>query len=861
VVERCVFINYRGEDSSSSGAWLYTELTHRLGDQHLFLDAESIPAGADFAQELLDRVRSARILLAVIGPRWLTATDPTTGRRRIDDPQDWIRRELAEAFAAGVRVIPVLTDQAELPAAADLPADIAALSRCQYRHLRRREPTSDLARIVADLTSLDPILAAAVKDRDNAPRQLPAAPVGFVGRVDHLAALDRIFTSPDSTSEAGGQGSGMTVVISAIGGAGGIGKTWLALAWAYCNLHRFPDGQLAVDLRGFSPDDPRPAADVLAEFLAALGVDRDHQPADPDARAALYRTRTTGKRLLIVLDNAATPEQVVPLLPGGTSCAVLVTSRHRLLALLTRHGARPVHLDVLPDTEARALLTAALDDTHTSARAIPAADRAVHDLIALCGGFPLALGVVAARIRTHPDLLDEIVTDLRDLGLDALDSADPDASLPTVLSWSVQRLTKQQRIAFGLLGIAPGPDIDLSAATHLTGLSEHDSRTVLRGLVDASLITHNPGGRYAMHDLVRDYAATTARDHLAERVRQAALERVVDFYRYTTHAADHLLNPHRRPILLDPPVPGTRPHRLDDVPTALAWLDTHHPHLLAAQRIAATHSRHQAVWHLTWALVSFHLRRGHWRDHVAVSQAAREAATHLPDSTALLYAQRYCGRAIAVLGAPEQGIELLHQALALAEHHPDPTHQAKIHSALSWVWSQLGNDRQALEHARHALGLIHPLDQPVLEARMLSRVGWYAARLSDYDTARAHCQAALALHRQHQHHDHAEADTLDSLGYIAHHTGQHTHALDYYRQAVAVYREHGDAWLVAETLDRLGQTYAALGDHEQARAAWRQALQLYQTQQGLPAGDVDIERVQHQLDELDNPDRATGSHK
>ncbi|HEX4703619.1 MAG TPA: TIR domain-containing protein [Pseudonocardiaceae bacterium] len=153
-----MFINYRGEDSHGYGALLYTELTRQFGKEQVFLDAESIPAGADFERELLDRVRSSRVLLAVMGRRWLTA-DPN-GRRRIDDPDDWIRRELAEAFTSGVRVIPILTDDAELPCAAELPADIAALSRCQYRHLRRREPTTDLARIVTELTSLDPNLAA-----------------------------------------------------------------------------------------------------------------------------------------------------------------------------------------------------------------------------------------------------------------------------------------------------------------------------------------------------------------------------------------------------------------------------------------------------------------------------------------------------------------------------------------------------------------------------------------------------------------------------------------------------------------------------------------------------------------------------
>ncbi|HEY3607100.1 MAG TPA: TIR domain-containing protein, partial [Pseudonocardiaceae bacterium] len=167
-----VFINYRGEDSDSYGALLYTELARQFGVEQVFLDAESIPAGADFVEELLGRVRSAGVLLAVIGPRWLTAADPT-GRRRIDDPADWIRRELAEAFTAGVRVIPVLTEQVEIPAETDLPADIAALSRCQYRHLRRREPIADLARIVTDLAGLDPTLTA--RSRDSAPHHDPLA--------------------------------------------------------------------------------------------------------------------------------------------------------------------------------------------------------------------------------------------------------------------------------------------------------------------------------------------------------------------------------------------------------------------------------------------------------------------------------------------------------------------------------------------------------------------------------------------------------------------------------------------------------------------------------------------------------------
>jgi hypothetical protein len=176
MVERAIFISYRSADSHGYAPLLYRDLTSHFGKDLVFRDADSIPAGADFVEELLGRVRSARVLLAVIGQHWLTVADPATGRRRIDDPADWIRRELAEAFAAGVRVIPILIDQAELPRETDLPADIAALSRCQARHLRQRESTSDLARIVTDLTTLDPFLAAKA-NAGTAPELIPAAPL------------------------------------------------------------------------------------------------------------------------------------------------------------------------------------------------------------------------------------------------------------------------------------------------------------------------------------------------------------------------------------------------------------------------------------------------------------------------------------------------------------------------------------------------------------------------------------------------------------------------------------------------------------------------------------------------------------
>jgi len=238
-----VFINYRGEDSDTAAALIDRELAARLGSDRVFLDCRSIPAGADFAEELLGRLRACSVLVVVIGPRWLSLTD-AAGRRRIDDPQDWIRREITEALSHGLRVIPVLTGDAALPAEADLPADIAGLSHRQYLPLRHRQTPLDLAFLAERITETDPELAKIAARRQatgRVPRQLPAAVAYFAGRTPELANLTGLL---GSRAERGG-----TVVISAIGGTAGVGKTALAVHWAHQVADRFPDGQLYVNCR------------------------------------------------------------------------------------------------------------------------------------------------------------------------------------------------------------------------------------------------------------------------------------------------------------------------------------------------------------------------------------------------------------------------------------------------------------------------------------------------------------------------------------------------------------------------------------------------------------------------------------
>ncbi|MBB5953872.1 DNA-binding SARP family transcriptional activator/tetratricopeptide (TPR) repeat protein [Saccharothrix tamanrassetensis] len=666
------------------------------------------------------------------------------------------------------------------------------------------------------------------------PRQLPAAPQHFTGRDRELAALT---TALDDAA------AGRTVVISAIAGTGGIGKTWLALHWAHRHADRFPDGQLFVDLRGFSPDSaPMDPAVVVRGFLHALGVEPARLPVDAHAQTALFRSLVADKRVLIVADNAADAGQVGPLLPGGASCTVLVTSRSRLAGLTAGHGAHHVPLDVLSDDEARALLSARLGAGRV--RAEPAA---VAELIRLCGGFPLALGIVAARAHTRLDQpMATLAEELRDLGLGALDDDDPTASLPAVLSWSYRALPPDQATAFALLGMATGPDIDLPAVAGLTGLSPRETMTVLRGLEQASLLTRDNRGRYHMHDLIRSYATTTARRELTEQAREAGLRRLLDFYTHTAYAAARLLHPDRPPIRLDPPVPGVRPHPLPDVPAAMAWFDAEYPNLLAAQHTATTHHWHHAVWQLAWTLGTFYQRRGHLYDQLAGWRTGLAAAAHLPDPATRVVAHRHLGLAYTNLRRHEEAIGHLREAIALAEHHQDLLQQAETHRVLAGAFELSGDDRKALDHSIRALDLFRALARPVGEADALNDVGWYAARMGEYETAREHCEAALALYHRHQ--DPAgEAASLDSLGYIAHHTGHHAEAIRHYQQALALYRRHDNTYFAADALADLGHPHAALGRPEEARAVWREALELYRAQ----GRDADVERVQRQLDALD----------
>ncbi|WP_353069063.1 BTAD domain-containing putative transcriptional regulator [Amycolatopsis sp. DG1A-15b] len=659
------------------------------------------------------------------------------------------------------------------------------------------------------------------------PRELRAAPTSFVGR---RGALHRLDADLDAARSSG------TMMISAVTGTGGLGKTWLALRWAHRHLDRFPDGQLFVDLRGFGPDDlPMAPAAALRGFLTALGIDEGSIPPDAHTRSALFRSLTAKKRMLVVLDNAAGTDQIVPLLPGGESCAVVVTSRNRLAGLITTHDAGRVPLDVLSAGEARDLLTARLGTTR-----VDAARTAVDELVDLCGGLPLALSVIAGRAGAP---LSTTVSELRQSGLDGLADDDPSASLPTVLSWSYRALTEEQAVTFGLLAGVPGPDAGLFTAANLTGLPPARTQAVLRGLEQASLLERDSRGRYRMHDLIRAYATGTAR-HLPDAVRDAALRRVLDYCAHTAFHAGLLLDAHRGPVEIAPPAPSTHVPSLPDTRAAMAWFISERATLLAAQQAAALQHRHDTVWWLALSSDTFHHRRGHRHDRLAVWRAAAHAATHLAHPAPRVIASRHLGRACAALGLREEAVEHLHHAIGLAEDHDKIYELAHAHQTLGRVLGQ-HDDHQALHHATRALHLFFDLDAPLCIAHGHNAVGWHTARLGDHDSAHGHFRAALTLHRE-QHNPAGEANSLDSLGYIEHARGNHHRAIDHYTQALTLRRSLGNAYDSASTLEHLGPPHVALGRPDQARTVWQEAQQLFRRQ----GRDRDAEHVQRQLDTL-----------
>ena len=653
------------------------------------------------------------------------------------------------------------------------------------------------------------------------PRQLPAAVAHFVGRAAELKVLDGLLgQAPGSRDWNGG-----AVIISAIGGTAGVGKTALAVHWAHQVADRFPDGQLYANLRGFDPaGTPAAPGEVIRAFLNALQVPADRIPPGPAEQAALYRSLLAGRRMLIVLDNARDAAQVRPLLPGAPGSVVVVTSRSQLAGLAATEGARLVNLNMLTGDEAAELLARRLGLDRVSAE-----PEAAGELAGLCGGLPLALAITAARAAArHGFRLTALVAGLRDEHgrLDALDAGEETASIRAVFSWSYRSLAAPAAGLFRLLGLHSGPDISAPAAASLAGLDLAQARGLLNQIAAACLITEHAPGRYAFHDLLRTYAAEQAHTLDPGAGQRDAICRVLDHYLHTSAAADRLLNPQRDPINPEPPEPGTTPEGFAGYGQAMAWFEAEHAVLLAAVTLAARQGFDTHAWQLPWALATFLDRRDHWHDWEAVQRTAVAAAQRLGDKAAQAHTRRGLGHVCTMLGSYQDGRDQFKQALRLYSGLGDHIGQARAHSDAAWSYEKQGHYQKALDHSQQALYLSRAADHRAAEAAALNLLGWQSAHLGNYQRALASCQPALDLYRDLGDR-HGQAITWDSLGYAHSHLGDHTQAITCYNHALNLYHELGSRYFQARTLAHLGDTCYAAGQHQAACDARQQALAIF----------------------------------
>jgi tetratricopeptide (TPR) repeat protein len=671
--------------------------------------------------------------------------------------------------------------------------------------------------------------AAAAPGAETAvPRQLPSAVAHFTGRAGELAALDGLL------ADAGGTAQG-TVVISAVAGTAGVGKTALAVRWAHQAAGRFRDGQLYVNLRGFDPSGvPVTPGEAIRGFLDALGVPAGQIPREPDSRAALYRTLLAGRQVLIVLDNARDEQQVRPLLPAGPGCLVIITSRSQLAGLAAAEGARLVALDVLSQDEARQVLAARLGGR---AAAEPGA---VDEIARLCGRLPLALVVAAARAAARPRLpLAGLAVMLRDAGgrLDALDVGDPAVNVRAVLSWSAGHLGPAGARMFALLGLHPGPDITAAAAASLAGTDPRAAERAVQELAAASLLAEHLPGRYAFHDLLRAYAAERAEDLDAD-TRRAAVGRMLDHYLHTARAAALLLSPTREQVSPAPPAsPGVTPETLADRRRALDWFEAEHQVLSAAVALAADAGFDACAWQLSWAVADYLQPSGRWQELDVIERTGLAAAARLGDLAGQAALSRRLGGACTMLGDYLQASDHLSRCLELYGRLGDRDGQARAHMDLCNLRESQGRRVDALYHAGQALSHSQASGNRARQAAALLNLGWLRALLGDYQQAIDICKEALAQ-CQELGLAYPEAAAWDNLGYAEHHLGNLSEAAACYQRSLGFFLESGDRYRQALILDHLGDNYRAAGESGEARKAWQQALDIFDDLRRPEAGNV-----------------------
>jgi DNA-binding SARP family transcriptional activator len=686
------------------------------------------------------------------------------------------------------------------------------------------EPGPGLRELHQRMLSADPALAvtgptppAEAEPQRDTPRELPPSPPGFTGRSAELRALTGML-------DRSGEHAPGAVVISAIGGTAGVGKTALAVRWAHQAAGRFPDGQLYVNLRGYDPDQPVPAADALAGFLRSLGVPGQDIPPEADQRAARYRSLLAGKRMLVVLDNAGSADQVRPLLPGNPACTVVVTSRDALAGLVARDGAVRLDLDVLPVEEAVALLRVLIGPR------VDADPGAAAELAGRCCRLPLALRVAAELAASRPATpLAGLAGELADLRtrLDLLTAGgDPSTEVRAVFSWSCRHLDPEDARTFRLLGLHPGPDFEPYAAAALTGTTVPQACRALDVLARAHLIQPTSPGRYGMHDLLRGYARELTAALDGGEGQHAALTRLFDHYLHAASAAMDTLFPaehHRRPRI---PRPATPVPPLPDPAAAREWLDRERAALVTAAGHNAAHGWPGHATRLATTLSRYLHMCGHFPEAITVFRHALGAARRTGDRVAEATALTDIGNVDGELGRVQQAAAHHRRALALFRAAGDRAGEARVLGSIGMDETYLGRYEQAARHHQEAVAIYRDIGNRFGEARTLGNLGIARRLQGRYQEAAGYHQQSLDLSREIGDREY-EAWALAQLGVVDLRLGRYQHAAGYLQHALAMFQEMGHPSSEAGCLVSLGEVYVGLGRYDQAAGNLQQALAVF----------------------------------
>lgn len=695
-------------------------------------------------------------------------------------------------------------------------AEALAMYQDVYRVLADElgiQPGPALQELHRRILSGDPTLRSPSEQKPQAPavarpvpRQLPTDVANFTGREEYMRQLDALLPSADR--------SGGAVVISAIEGIAGVGKTALALHWAHQATPHLPDGQLYVNLRGYAQSPPMEPGEALARFLRALGVPQEQIPVDQDEQAAMYRSLMADKRMLVLLDNAMSPDQVRPLLPGSASCLVLITSRVDLRGLAALDGARRLVLDVLTADEAVNLLTTTIGDERSTTEA----DH-VAQLAKLCGYLPLALRIAAAHLAGHVSqtvggYLAQLAEGdrLSQLGIEH----DQQAAVRASFDLSYQTLPADAARLFRLLGLVPGPDFAPAAAAALAGMPEDQTTRLLDGLASAHLIERLTPGRFQFHDLIRLYAAERAKDIDGEQEIDDALRRLFTWYLHSTGSATHALYPEIE-SLLDSVDTDIHPMGFTDIVEAITWLETERPSLLASVRHATQHGPRPISWRLAHVLRGYFYTRmvvPDWMETAVLGLRAADLDNDLAGQAAMLHSQAH---AHFCLSSYEQALEYEAQALPLARDLDEPRLEAEIvkWSGLACVF--LGRLDKAVEDLTQALDLYRRTENRHGQANTHIGLGFALVDLGRFEDALPHYGKALELNREINSR-YGEALVLHCTGVVYGHMGRFDEALRMHAQAMTLYRQVGTRYHETSASYSLAVVHCDMGAYDKALA-------------------------------------------